>query len=213
MTKFILSTFVISSALTLPVRSVEANPQFSPEACSRSCSAGCVEFAQSLQSTGQAILASCGVVPPPPPPVGPNRPGNRPPPPRRQQVELFEDDDCKDDLVAVLKEWTDCSQFSKPDARVWGVRVDGVCYNVKDTTLGKACVAFSDFGSRRSVEFYNDDECDRDLLGVVASKARCSELAKSSGSSSRNVYAVRINGVCQDVSDMTIAEACERYVP
>src|SRR5438128_1689012 len=107
---------------------------------------------------GENILANCGG-------VG-----------QGDTVELYNDDRCRTDLIAIVSAKTDCATFSGASQRVWGVKVNGQCLNIDDTEAQTACLLYRDGARRGAVEFYYDDRCRAtELQAIIAKKVHCAE--------------------------------------
>ncbi len=152
--------------------------------CDRMCSPECLKYASE-------ILTGCS-----------NSKGPDSRPSRRDgSVEFFHSDTCSSSLIATIDEIEDCSRISTNE-NVWGVRVNGICHNISDTSFSTACRSFAG----GSVEFYRSDSCSSNLLATASGQNACSEIPVSD-----NVWAVKINGTCHNISDTSFKEACMAF--
>lgn len=129
------------------------------------------------------------------------------PPPQEKNVELFQSDSCSGDLVAFINSTTDCSRLSGTES-VWGIRANGRCYDVADTSLTMSCHAFKAANSQRAVRLYRSDSCNESLVAAIDKNTNCDSLAGLD-----SVWAVQVNNQCQDVSDIDVVTACKRFKP
>ena len=169
-----------------------------PPSCYQSCSAQCLNELQQLESQILNFRTyGCGQIPTPPPaPI--------------VSVELYQNDRCDRDLVGIVNPTTFCDGLSG-SKRVWAIRVNGVCYDIKDTTELAACKLFKEAGTPGSTWIYGNDRCDRDLVGVVNFATACAELHALRPD---NAWAIRLGGVqagCSDINDMSFQDACLRF--
>lgn len=58
------------------------------------------------------------------------------------------------------------------------------------------------------VELFKSDSCNGDLVAIVGPSTDCSRF-----SATESVWAVRINGKCQDITDLDAVSACQRFKP
>ncbi|AZZ35399.1 hypothetical protein CIK05_00810 [Bdellovibrio sp. qaytius] len=61
-------------------------------------------------------------------------------------------------------------------------------------------------GSDVKVELFQSDSCQGDLIGIVNASTDCSKF-----SGAGNVWAIRVNGKCQDIDDTSAINACRLY--
>lgn len=125
-------------------------------------------------------------------------------------VELFKSDSCGSDFIASIGPSTNCDTLAAAtSSRVWAARFGGSCYDISDTTIKSACEAFKAAGSEGSIPLYHSDSCaGGDLIGVVGSTTNCSTIASVITSA---VWGVQIAGVCNDITDTNVLNACTRF--
>ncbi len=61
--------------------------------------------------------------------------------------------------------------------------------------------------SRRSVELFHGDKCDRGLRAVVNQSTRCENLPNAS----QSVWSIRVGGQCINTTDTNLQNACELF--
>lgn len=198
-------TLRLSSVLTLAFVSFfssNADAQLSRE-CSYTCSSQCLVEARFQQREANAVLEACGARDPRP------RPDPRPYPRPGARVSLYRSDSCSGSLVATVDSRTECDLIANGTESVWGIAVNGVCVDIADTQLRVACKAFRDVNDSYAVKFYRNDRCQGGLVASASHSGRCEELRGSLGTAS--VWAVEINGRCEDISDTSFYVACSRF--
>jgi hypothetical protein len=171
-----------------------------PVSCRYSCSPQCMNELQRLEAEIASFKSYNCYGNHPNPGPGPN-----PPYDDNDRVEIYKSDTCSDSLVAVVDSRTDCERLGND--RAWAVRINGQCLDIQDTTLTKACQAFS--GGMRGVKLYHSDNCQGSLLGTVGRRSDCSRFAEVVNNS--NVWAIEVNGRCKDIADMNPKDACEAF--
>lgn len=180
--------------------STDANAQLGRE-CRYSCSESCIIEARQQQREARAVLDSCDAGAPRPNPGPRPRPGSR--------ISVYRSDSCSSSLVATLDSYTDCDSMANGQERVWGIAINGQCADIADTTLSNACVAFKDAGDYRAVKFYRSDSCASSMVATASHSGRCAELSARMGA--ERVWAVEINGRCEDIADTDFRTACSRF--
>lgn len=132
--------------------------------------------------------------------------GNRPPRfPGGRQVELFRSDSCSGSLVGILRENMNCTSFAT--SSVWGMKIDGVCYDVKDMNGAEICQNFPAIHNPRATEIYRSDSCRGELTAMVDPSTTCSSL-----SAGFSAWGVKIGGgTCQDINDDSLVSACQKF--
>ncbi|MFM6929822.1 MAG: hypothetical protein ACKOX6_15235 [Bdellovibrio sp.] len=120
-------------------------------------------------------------------------------------VELYSTDSCSSGLIGMINPRTNCSKFQGASA-AWGIKVNGSCKNIQDMPAEKACQAFKDLADAPSsaIKLYSTDSCSSGLIGVLTSYSDCDSM----DSGNKNVWAVEVNGRCQNISDTSSAQAC-----
>lgn len=119
---------------------------------------------------------------------------------------LYQSDTCSGELIANLRPGFDCSLIA--GKRVWGVRINGRCEDIHDMFGSAVCVAFKAAGSNRAIQLYNSDSCSSSLMAYVDRRTDCNELARAV---TARVWGVRIDGVCNDISDTDVETACRTF--
>jgi hypothetical protein len=93
---------------------------------------------------------------------------------------------------------------------VWGMKVGDRCFDLDDTTYVNACHAFEAGNGPETVTFYKSDSCSGGLAAFVGPWTDCADLSRYVRSA---VWAIQIDGQCQDISDSNFVSACERFKP
>lgn len=122
---------------------------------------------------------------------------------------IFKSDSCSGAALMRLPQYKQpgfCDSISNSGSDAWAVRVQGKCYDISDTSPRRACKMFS-VNPRRAVKVYKSDRCSSSLVAMFDAETNCSEFS-SSGS---DAWAVEVNGQCQDISDMSVRDACRRF--
>ncbi|MBT4791497.1 MAG: hypothetical protein HON90_07995 [Halobacteriovoraceae bacterium] len=135
--------------------------------------------------------------------------------PRYNNVELYHDDGrCKSrNYIQSIGPRTSCNTLYGRK-NVWGIKVNGVCENITDVDAVSACemYKYSHIPVNRvsTVQLYHDDGSCRasKLIANVDRYTNCNEMRHH-----ERVWGVRVNGVCQDITDMDADRACEAYKP
>jgi hypothetical protein len=143
----------------------------------------------------------------PPPYPGPG-PGPYPPPQPLLDVELFRSDSCSSSFVGTANETTDCNSKFRTAPTVWGVRINhNQCIDISDMSATQACESVKGLSDPHHVKLYQSDSCSGNFLAAVTTYTDCSTLPN------KNVWAISQNGICQDISDISMIDACERFRP
>ncbi|AFY01987.1 hypothetical protein [Bdellovibrio bacteriovorus] len=132
--------------------------------------------------------------------------GSTPPPPTYGSVELFRSDSCSGSLIGTVSAASSCERFSSA-GDTWGVRINGQCLNISDTSSVKACESFKGGADPRAVTIYTSDSCSGNAIAAISAGSQC-ENFDSTGSSA---WAVKIDGKCQNISDTAPAKACAAF--
>ncbi|WP_374033340.1 hypothetical protein ACES2I_11110 [Bdellovibrio bacteriovorus] len=132
--------------------------------------------------------------------------GSYPPPPSHGSVELFRSDSCSGSLIGTVSPASSCERFSSA-GDTWGVRINGQCLNISDTSSVRACESFKGGADPRAVTIFTSDSCSGNALAAISATSQC-EKFDSSGSSA---WAVKIDGKCQNISDTAPAKACAAF--
>lgn len=105
-------------------------------------------------------------------------------------------------VEAAVDEETDCDMLSS-SASSWSVKVNGVCQNTSDTNVRSACRGIQSQNAR-NVIYGQSDTCDSSkVVAVVGRRTQCESLSNESS------WSIKINGVCQNISDTTAVSACK----
>lgn len=124
-----------------------------------------------------------------------------------QSAEIYSSDSCSGNPEAIVGSLSQCDKLA-PGARAWGVRVEGKCLNISDTTAAKACEAFKGASSPVAVAIYNSDSCSGSPNAIIDYNTRCDSLRGLPPA-----WGIMLNGRCENISDLPIEAACERYRP
>ena len=162
--------------------------------CSQQCSESCVRDAENTISDAREYLRACGARPDPRPPR------------EETEVAIYKSDSCSDNLVAIIDSRYNCDLLRSE--RAWAVRINGVCSDITDIDADKACMAFQAASSPRAIKLYKSDSCSGDLLAYVDQRTDCEELGNSLSS---NVWAVKIDNTCKDITDTSFTGACMSF--
>jgi hypothetical protein len=120
-------------------------------------------------------------------------------------IEAYSTDSCNGGLTGLIGPTTQCEHMS--DRQVWGIKVEGRCINVADTTLRTACTNFKSVRNQGSVKLYSTDSCNGGLVAAVDRGTNCSALANTS----QAVWGAEVNGQCINIQDTNLQRACELY--
>lgn len=125
---------------------------------------------------------------------------------RSASVVLFSNTDhCSGTPLAHVGPRTDCLSLDRK-SKTWSIKVGGVCYNTQDTTLQKACYRFRDAVLRDSLKVYRSDSCGAPMSAWIAPQTDCRFLDRT-----RDAWAIRVKGRCQNIADMSLQQACSNY--
>lgn len=125
-----------------------------------------------------------------------------------EAVKVYKSDSCSDSLSAIFSTYSNCDSVSDSGNNAWAIMVGNQCMDISDTTLKKSCNAFKGINSPNSVKLYHSDSCGSDLVAAIDSNTNCDSLAGLN-----KVWAIQINGQCQDISDLDVVPACQRFKP
>lgn len=132
------------------------------------------------------------------------------PPPRPPQygeaVELYHSDSCSGSEIAMVSSLTNCDLFEQTGSAAWAVKVGNKCHNINDTAPALACRAFKSAASPYAVKIYHSDSCSGNLTAVVDYRTRCEDLRGLP-----DAWGIEANGRCENISDIDIVQACERF--
>lgn len=121
-------------------------------------------------------------------------------------VSIHHSDSCSGQEIALISPETQCSGLETTGTAAWGIKVGGQCINITDTAPAKACEAFKSARSPQAVKIYHSDSCSGNLTAVVDYTTRCENLRGLP-----DAWGVEINGRCENISDIDIVQACERF--
>lgn len=125
-----------------------------------------------------------------------------------QAVKVYRSDSCRDSLSAIFSTYTNCEAMSDAGNNAWAIMVGGQCRDIADTTLKKSCHAFKGINSPSAVKLYHSDSCKDNLIAAIDNSTNCESLAGLD-----RVWGIEINGQCQDITDLDIVPACQRFKP
>jgi hypothetical protein len=119
-------------------------------------------------------------------------------------IKLYNSDNCNKDLLGSVGRDMNCSNFEKDV--IWAVSVDGKCLNITDVRGTAFCQNYPAIHEAKSLEIYEDDYCRKDLIAMIDETTDCDTL-----SGSRRAWGIKVNGACQNINDMPLKSACERF--
>jgi hypothetical protein len=163
--------------------------------CSRSCDRECLRQARNQIRQAEDYLRDCGA-----------NPGPGPGPIPRGEVAIYDMDNCSSGLVAYIHSRTDCSTLR--GTRAWGATVNGQCLDLEDTTADVACYSLQVALDPRAVWLHKSDSCNGAVIAAINRDTDCASLARMRNVS---VWGVKINGRCEDISDVDLLTACRRF--
>lgn len=121
---------------------------------------------------------------------------------------IYHTDSCTDSPLAAVGSQSDCDKLLTSGTSAWAVKVDNKCLNIADTAPAKACEAFKGASTPAAVKIYATDSCTDAPMAIVDYNTRC-ELLKGMHAA----WGIVMNGRCENISDLPIEQACERYRP
>lgn len=149
---------------------------------------------------------------------------NPPPPPPTVTADFYRSDSCSSNLMGTVSFTTDaasnenkCSQFANSQSsQVWGVKINGTCYDFMDMSALEACRrSQANPTAASTVTMYRSDSCSSNVLGFYSYNgvsdldAYCNRITSGSSSS---VWGIRVgNQTCSDIFDSPIASACYMF--
>ena len=125
-----------------------------------------------------------------------------------EAVRVYKSDSCRDSLSGIFSSYSNCDSLPNDGNNAWAIMAGGKCQDIADTTLTLSCRAFKAINSSRAVKLYHSDTCRESMVAVVDQNTHCESLTGL-----ESVWAVQINGQCQDVSDLDVVTACKRFKP
>lgn len=123
-----------------------------------------------------------------------------------EAVTIYHSDSCSGSEIAMVSSLTNCDLFEQTGSAAWGVKVGNKCHNINDTAPALACRAFKSAGSPYAVKIYHSDSCSGNLTAVVDYRTRCEDLRGLP-----DAWGIEANGRCENISDIDIVQACERF--
>ncbi|WP_374030500.1 hypothetical protein [Bdellovibrio bacteriovorus] len=123
-------------------------------------------------------------------------------------VTIFTSDSCSGNAIAAISAPSRCENFDSTGSSAWAVKIDGKCQNISDTAPAKACAAFKGASTPGAVKIFNSDSCSGNMVAAVDYSTNC-ELLRGLPSA----WGIEVNGRCENISDLDIVSACERYRP
>ena len=165
------------------------------ETCSRSCSASCLDSADSVTRALRTFNRDCGD-------------NNQPPPAASSRLEIYRSDSCTGEIIALVRDDSRCADLPSTGTSAWAVKQDGECSNITDMSPQEACYRFIGMNDRSSkVRVYHSDSCSGELVAAIGRRTDCSNF----GTSGTNAWAISINGKCHNIADMSEGDACRRF--
>lgn len=149
-----------------------------------------------------------------------------PPPPATTKVEFFRSDYCSASLLGTIdftgtasSDDPKCAAFAAANgtSSVWGVKINGKCYDIHDTPAADACKRYqNDPDKADTVHMYRSDYCSGSALAFLkypttpaAIDALC---AKVTTGSTLSVWGLKVGtGGCLDVQDVSLVSGCQRF--
>ena len=190
-----MGKFLLATAISLMVGSIgHADVLDDLDSCKYSCSQSCENLKAQLEYKLRDYQRSCGTNP-------------APRPPRDGGVEIYHSDSCSSNLIASVSEYTNCDALESSGTAAWGIKINGVCHNISDMSVAKACQTFGAGSSRETIEVYHSDSCSSNLLAFFSPETNC-EAQPDTGS---DAWAIKVGGVCKNISDMSLKNACVQF--
>jgi hypothetical protein len=121
---------------------------------------------------------------------------------------IYTTDSCTSSPIAAVGSLSDCSKLPIDGTKAWAVKVDNKCFNIADTSPSKACEAFKASSSPSSVRIFATDSCTDSPMAIVDYNTRCDLLTGMHAA-----WGIMMNGRCENIPDLPIEAACERYRP
>jgi len=112
-------------------------------------------------------------------------------------------DSCSGSPIAVVRENTRCENFGNES--VWSIAINGACQDVPDTTLREACRTYKGAASASIKIYSSSDRCSGEVGAYVSPSTNCASLGNGPA------WSVMKDGVCTDIRDTTLAEACRQF--
>lgn len=165
--------------------------------CERQCSRQCSRLVTRVERQLNQISYNCGY----------DRP--TPPPSHRSRIEFYGSDSCSGSYMGAVSSARDCEAFGRNHSgSVWGIKVDGQCKNIADSSALNACMAFAGRSFDRSVVFHTSDSCNGGEIATVDYNTDCREMARYIN---KSVWGISVNGRCTNITDTNFQRACELY--
>jgi len=123
-------------------------------------------------------------------------------------VRVYKSDSCRDSLSGIFSTYSNCETLPNDGNNAWAIMAGGKCQDIADTSLTMSCRAFKAINTPRAVKLFHSDTCRESLVAAVDQYTNCDSLTGL-----ENVWAIQINGQCQDVSDLDVITACKRFKP
>lgn len=107
-------------------------------------------------------------------------------------------------ITLVLNDKTDCTKLIEKNRIVSSVKINGKCRDITDTSIEKACLSLQD-DSGKSTIYEGSDSCSpRDIILSVGNYSNCKDYAGLR----KDASSIKINGVCQNITDTSVEKAC-----
>lgn len=125
-----------------------------------------------------------------------------------QAIRVYKSDSCSDSLSGIFSSYSNCESLPNDGRNAWAIMAGGRCQDIADTTLTLSCRAFKAINTPHAVKLYHSDTCRESMVAAVDQNTNCDSL-----NGLENVWAIQINGQCQDVVDLDVVTACKRFKP
>jgi hypothetical protein len=120
-------------------------------------------------------------------------------------IAIYHSDNCSGSLIANVGEKTNCDSLTASSS-AWGVKANGVCYDIVDTTVSSACRAFKAANDPHATSLYKADNCSTALVAFVNQDTECEKVGVTS-----SVWGIKTDNECSDITDLSFVDACERF--
>ncbi|MNK91292.1 hypothetical protein D3C87_1113840 [compost metagenome] len=121
---------------------------------------------------------------------------------------IYATDSCSSAPIAAVGSLSDCGKLETSGTRAWAVKIGSQCLNIADTSPAKACESFKASSTPSAIKIFATDSCSGSPMAIVDYNTRC-ELLKGQ----HDAWGIIMNGRCENISDLPIEVACERYRP
>jgi len=121
---------------------------------------------------------------------------------------IYTTDSCTGSPIAAVGSLSDCGKLDTSGTRAWAVKVGSSCLNIADTSPANACESFKASSTPSAIKIFATDSCTGSPMAIVDYNTRC-ELLKGQ----HDAWGIVMNGRCENIPDLPIEVACERYRP